>query len=153
MLHDLLLFDGVLCQLKQAGEGLDWLVGQMGVSGVSLNEVAKRDGRKAGLETLHRVDAPPLENLGHTAALNLILQVRDEAHRFAITGHRGRREKARRESALEEITGIGAKRRQQLYQQFGGLQEIRRAGVEDLARVPGISRALAQKIYDHFHAG
>jgi excinuclease ABC subunit C len=152
-LPDLLLIDGGPGQLKQAVDVLDELGVQMGVSGVTLIGVAKGEGRKAGLETLHRVDAPPLENLGHTAALNLILQVRDEAHRFAITGHRGRREKARRESALEEIAGIGAKRRQQLYQQFGGLQEIRRAGVEDLARVPGISRALAQRIYDHFHAG
>jgi excinuclease ABC subunit C len=148
-LPDLLLIDGGPGQLKQAVEVLD----ELGVQGVMLIGVAKGEGRKAGLETLHRVGAPPLQNLGHTAALNLILQVRDEAHRFAITGHRGRREKARRESALEEIPGIGAKRRQQLYQQFGGLQEIRRAGVEDLARVPGISRALAQKIYDHFHAG
>ncbi len=148
-LPDLLLIDGGPGQLTQAVAVLE----ELGVQGVMLVGVAKGEGRKAGLETLHRVGAPPLENLGQTAALNLVLQVRDEAHRFAITGHRGRREKARRESALEEIPGIGAKRRQQLYQQFGGLQEIRRAGIEDLARVPGISRALAQKIYDHFHAG
>lgn len=84
-------------------------------------------------------------------ALHLLQQVRDEAHRFAITGHRQRRAKARKTSTLEQIEGLGPKRRQKLLQQFGGLQEVQRAGVEDLSKVDGISPSLAQKIYDVFH--
>ena len=78
--------------------------------------------------------------------------IRDEAHRFAITGHRQRRGRQRNRSVLETIEGIGAKRRQQLIRFFGGLQGISRAGVEDLAKVPGIHKNLALKIYHHFHA-
>ena len=84
-------------------------------------------------------------------ALHLLQQVRDEAHRFAITGHRQRRAKSRKISPLEGIDGMGPKRRQKLLQQFGGLQEVQRAGVEDIAVVDGISESLAQKIYDVFH--
>ena len=84
-------------------------------------------------------------------ALHLLQQVRDEAHRFAITGHRQRRAKSRKTSPLEGIDGMGPKRRQKLLQQFGGIQEVQRAGVEDIALVDGISEALAQKIYDVFH--
>ena len=122
------------------------------IDDVDIVGVAKGPERKPGLETLivgrtaKVIDLPD-----DSAALHLIQQIRDEAHRFAITGHRQRRSKARKSSLLENIEGLGPKRRQQLLKQFGGLQGIKRAGVDDLSSVHGISRALAQRIYDHFH--
>jgi excinuclease ABC subunit C len=97
-------------------------------------------------ETVRSVILPP-----DSPALHLIQQIRDEAHRFAITGHRQRRSKTRNRSTLEDIPGMGPRRRQQLLRQFGGLQEIARAGVDDLAKVHGISKDIAQRIYDRFH--
>ncbi|MFM2480179.1 excinuclease ABC subunit UvrC [Celerinatantimonas sp. YJH-8] len=111
--------------------------------------VAKGVTRKPGLETLliGRVMRPVhLEK--HESALHLIQYIRDESHRFAITGHRNRRDKARQHSFLEEIPGIGAKRRQSLLKYMGGIQEVKRASVDELTKVPGISRALAQTIVD-----
>ena len=84
-------------------------------------------------------------------ALHLLQHIRDEAHRFAIEAHRRSRANNRKRSPLEEVAGIGAKRRQRLMQQFGGLQGVSRAGVDDLCRVDGISRELAQRIYDRMH--
>lgn len=151
-LPDILFIDGGKGQVTQAKEVFD----ELQIADVMIIGVAKGPTRKAGLETL-QISAC-LSDRDQTfilpadsAALHLIQQIRDEAHRFAITGHRQRRNKARTRSVLEDIDGLGPKRRQQLLRQFGGLQEVARAGVDDLASVPGISRLLAQKIYDAFH--
>ena len=114
--------------------------------------VAKGPSRKAGLETLIIERDNEQIHLPHDSpALHLIQHIRDESHRFAITGHRQRRKKARNQSPLENIDGVGQKRRQNLLRHFGGLQGITSAGVEDLAKVNGINKNLAQKIYDTFH--
>lgn len=119
---------------------------------VQIVGIAKGVSRKPGLETLVFSEDMQEQRLpSDSPALHFIQQIRDEAHRFALVGHQGRRAKVRTESVLEQIDGVGAKRRQQLIKHFGGLQGITRAGVEDLVHVPGISRALAQKIYDFFH--
>ena len=144
---DLLLIDGGKGQLTEAKAVMANLQLDIDILGI-----AKGPERKPGEETLFLVGRAGEVNLSSDSpALHLLQQVRDEAHRFAITGHRQRRAKARNTSPLESIVGMGPKRRQKLLQQFGGLQEIKRAGVEDLARVDGMSKALAQKIYDVFH--
>lgn len=147
-LPDVVIVDGGKGQLKQALE----IAEDLAMTSVTFLGVAKGPTRKAGLETLF-LDAGERERIlpGDSPALHLIQQVRDEAHRFAITGHRKRRAKARAKSSLEDIPGVGAKRRQALIRHFGGLQGITRAGVDDLARVPGISSALAREIYDALH--
>jgi excinuclease ABC subunit C len=147
-LPDVLFIDGGKGQLRQAVDVFD----ELGIDGVMLVGVAKGEGRKAGLEKLVFSDGRPELHLDADApALHLILQVRDEAHRFAISGHRARRGKQRTQSPLEDISGLGPKRRQTLLTHYGGLQGITRAGVEDLARIPGIDKKLAQAIYDRFH--
>ncbi|GAB2189974.1 excinuclease ABC subunit UvrC [Sessilibacter sp. MAH1] len=141
---DILLVDGGKGQFNIAKEVLE----ELGVSGVELVGIAKGTTRKAGFETLI-VDGGSRElTLDSTsAALHLLQEIRDEAHRFAITGHRNRRDKARKTSTLESIPGIGAKRRQELLKHFGGLQGVKGASIEDLAKVPGISKSLAEEIY------
>ncbi len=147
-LPDVLFIDGGKGQLGRAAE----VMAELAISNVLLIGVAKGVDRKAGLEQLflwgeERATILPADS----SALHLIQQIRDEAHRFAITGHRKRRASAATVSVLESIAGVGAKRRQRLLKTFGGLQGIARAGVEDLARVEGVSKALAQQIYEAFH--
>lgn len=128
------------------------MLAELNLNDLPILGIAKGPERRPGEETLFLVGREGEVTLSaDSPALHLLQQVRDEAHRFAITGHRARRAKARKTSTLEAIPGLGAKRRQKILQQFGGLQEVMRAGVEDLARVDGISKALAQKIYDSFH--
>lgn len=148
-LPDVLFIDGGKGQLRQAIE----VFAKLDIDNVLLVGVAKGEGRKAGLEKLIFSDGrPELYLTIESAALNLILQVRDEAHRFAISGHRAQRAKKRRTSSLEGIEGLGPKRRQTLLKHFGGIQGITQAGVEDIARITGISKKIAQNIYDEFHA-
>ncbi|MCP1367304.1 helix-hairpin-helix domain-containing protein, partial [Halomonas sp. BBD48] len=145
---DILLIDGGKGQLNMAREVLE----EQGVTGIRLIGVAKGTTRKAGLETLF------LETVDNTLslesgspALHLIQHIRDEAHRFAITGHRQRRDKARRTSTLQDIPGVGPKRRRELLKFFGGLQGVRHATRDELARVPGISASLAASIHQALH--
>jgi excinuclease ABC subunit C len=143
-LPDVLLIDGGKGQLKQAESVLE----ELQISGVTLLAVAKGPTRKPGMESLLLSGHPvPLQASSDSIALHLIQQIRDEAHRFAITGHRGRRAKARHTSVLEIIPGIGAKRRRELLRQFGGMQELKRASIDELAKVPGVSLQLAERIY------
>ncbi len=145
---DILLIDGGKGQISQAQKALE----ECGVNNVMIVGVSKGPDRKAGMEKLILVDQElPLEISPGASALLLIQHIRDEAHRFAITGHRQRRAKAKRESVLESIAGLGPKRRQLLLRQFGGLQGVSSAGVDALAGIDGISRQLAQRIYDNFH--
>jgi len=147
-LPDILFIDGGKGQVRQAREVLE----ELQVTGVTLIGVAKGEGRKPGLESLVLSDSPtPTILPANSPALHLIQQIRDEAHRFAITGHRQRRAKARTTSPLEGIPGLGPKRRQTLLKHFGGQRGVSAASAEELAKVPGISRDLAQRIYDTFH--
>lgn len=147
---DILLIDGGKGQLAMAQE----VIAELGVSGIRLLGVAKGVTRKPGLETLYLDDADGEFTLpGDSPALHLIQQIRDEAHRFAITGHRARRGKARTTSKLEELPGIGPKRRRELLRHFGGLQELSRASVDEIAKTPGISKKLAESIYAALHSG
>jgi excinuclease ABC subunit C len=148
-LPDILLVDGGKGQLKMAQE----VMLELAVPKLILLGVAKGVTRKPGLETLYLNDAAHEFTLpGDSPALHLIQQVRDEAHRFAITGHRARRGKARRTSSLEEVPGVGPTRRRELLKHFGGLHELSRASTDEIAKAPGISKKLAELIYATLHS-
>lgn len=148
VMPDILLIDGGKGQITQAMEVLD----ELEIEQVLIIGVAKGTSRKPGLETLfvgghdNAITLP-----SDSASLHLIQQIRDEAHRFAITGHRARRAKKRRTSPLEGIEGVGPKRRQELLKHFGGWQEVERASIDDLVKVPGISKKIAQDVYAALH--
>jgi excinuclease ABC subunit C len=147
-LPELLLVDGGIGQVGRAVAVLQ----ELQIDEISIVGVAKGTTRKPGLETLIIHNGSEERVLPRdSAALLLIQQIRDEAHRFAITAHRQARAKNRTNSPLQQISGVGAKRRQLLIRHFGGWQGVQGAGVDDLCRVPGISRRLAQKIYDDMH--
>jgi excinuclease ABC subunit C len=145
---DVLFIDGGKGQVNAAQKAL----AELDINNVMIVGVSKGPDRKPGMEKLLLVDqAQPIAITQGASGLLLIQHIRDEAHRFAITGHRQRRGKAKNQSALEDIAGLGPKRRQQLLKQFGGLQGVTQAGVDALCSINGISRQLAERIYGHFH--
>jgi excinuclease ABC subunit C len=147
-LPDLVLIDGGKGQISRIRSVLEEL--ELGEH-VLLLGISKGPARKPGLEVLHRASGREIAPASDDPGLHLLQQIRDEAHRFAITGHRQRRGKASQNSTLEDIPGVGAGRRQALLRHFGGLAQLRNASVEALAEVPGISRNLAETLYAWLH--
>jgi excinuclease ABC subunit C len=146
-LPDLIMIDGGKGQLKQASDAL----AELGVTGVPLLAIAKGPSRRPGFEDWVLPDGTVLHPGPESPASHLAQAIRDEAHRFAITGHKGRRQKAALKSSLEEIPGIGPKRRRALLTHFGGLQGVRKAGIEELSSVPGFNQVLAAEVYRALH--
>jgi excinuclease ABC subunit C len=147
---DVLLIDGGLGQISQVHE----VLAELGFGDLALVGVAKGPDRRPGQERLFVYGASaPVTPAAHAPASRLIQRIRDEAHRFAITGHRKRRAKRYNESVLEVVPGLGPAKRRALLKHFGGLQGVMRAGVADLTQVSGIGAALARTLYDHLHPG
>ncbi len=145
---DLVFIDGGKGQLGVAIEVMQ----EVGLDDILLIGIAKGEDRKPGLETMIFSDTGEMVNLPtDNIGLHLLQQIRDEAHRFAITGHRAKRAKARITSSLEDIAGVGAKRRKALLTRFGGLDAIKNASMDEIAQVEGIGKDLAEKIYGEFH--
>jgi excinuclease ABC subunit C len=148
MAPDILFIDGGKGQVRAAQKAL----AELDINNVMIVGISKGPDRKSGMEKLILVDQDqPIDMTPGASGLLLIQHIRDEAHRFAITGHRQRRGKAKKQSVLETIPGLGPKRRQILLKQFGGVQGISRAGVDALCSIDGISQQLAQRIYELFH--
>jgi len=147
VLPDVLLIDGGVGQVAQARG----VLADLGIDGIVLVGVAKGEARRAGHEALLLPDGRELRPGPDSPGLQLVQQVRDESHRFAITGHRGRRQKTRNTSRLEDIPGIGPRRRGNLLRHFGGLGGLKAAGAEEIARVEGINAALAERIWTSLH--
>jgi len=146
---DVLFIDGGKGQLGRVAGVME----QLGISDLLIVGVSKGPDRRAGEEILHRLDSGESFSVAaDSPALHLIQHIRDESHRFAIAGHRHQRQKKRGRSVLEEIPGLGPKKRQSLISHFGGLQEVQRAGKHELLQVPGINQRLADLVYDSFHA-
>ena len=146
-LPDIVLIDGGPTQLSAARKVME----ELNLKDILLLGVSKGPGRKPGFESLHLPDTSPIHLPADSLALHFIQQIRDEAHRFAITGHRQRRDKTRKQSTLENIPGIGAKRRRDLLRYFGGIQGIGHASLDELLKVKGISRSLAERIFAALH--
>jgi excinuclease ABC subunit C len=145
---DLIFIDGGKGQLGVAVEVMQ----EVGLEDILLIGIAKGEARKPGLETMIFADTGEMLNLEKdNTGLHLLQQIRDEAHRFAITGHRAKRAKARISSSLEDIAGIGAKRRKALLTRFGGIEGVKSASIDEIAQVEGISQKLAQVIYEQLH--
>jgi excinuclease ABC subunit C len=147
-LPDVLVIDGGKGQVTQAMEVLD----ELSINEVLVIGIAKGPTRKAGFEVLVSGDTNEETVLeSDSSALHLMQHIRDEAHRFAITGHRARRGKARKKSVLEDIPGVGPKRRREILRHFGGIQEVERASIEEIAKVSTISQTIAEEIYSALH--
>ncbi len=145
---NLILLDGGRGQLSSAREAL----ADLGLGDLAVAAIAKGPERNAGRERIFLPDREPLLLEPRDPVLYFLQRLRDEAHRFAIGSHRAGRSKARLRSALDEVSGVGAKRKKSLLLHFGSAKAVARAGLADLEAVDGISTGVAQKIYDHFHA-
>ena len=145
---DLVLIDGGQGQLNAALG----VLAELGIDDVAIAGIAKGPDRNAGRERFFLPGRPPFSLEPRDPVLYFMQRLRDEAHRFAIGTHRARRAKAIGASPLDEIAGIGSRRKHALLRQFGSARSVARAGLAEIERVPGISKAVAKKVYDHFHA-